>query len=152
MYKQLIIARQDLNMSTGKLAAQVAHASMVFLITQIKEKAKAVCSLEYSVNAPIDKIYTASLIFDKGTYEDWIQGSFTKIVCGARNKNHIMKSIKMAKELGMREGIDYFLIRDNCLTELQPEDEDGRTLTCIGFRPMEGEIIEKISRKYNLYH
>lgn len=28
MYKQLIIARKDLNMSPGKLAAQVSHASI----------------------------------------------------------------------------------------------------------------------------
>lgn len=35
MYKQLIIARKDLNMSPGKLAAQVSHASMAFLVNQI---------------------------------------------------------------------------------------------------------------------
>lgn len=29
--RQLIIARKDLNMSAGKLAAQVSHASMAFL-------------------------------------------------------------------------------------------------------------------------
>ncbi|MDO4805440.1 MAG: peptidyl-tRNA hydrolase [Lachnospiraceae bacterium] len=28
--RQLIIARKDLNMSPGKLAAQVSHASMAF--------------------------------------------------------------------------------------------------------------------------
>lgn len=31
MYKQIIIARKDLNMSSGKLAAQVSHCSMAFL-------------------------------------------------------------------------------------------------------------------------
>ena len=31
MYKQIIIARKDLNMSPGKLSAQVAHGSMAFL-------------------------------------------------------------------------------------------------------------------------
>ena len=30
MYKQIIIARKDLDMSSGKLAAQVSHASMAF--------------------------------------------------------------------------------------------------------------------------
>lgn len=34
-FKQLIIARRDLNMSLGKLAAQVSHASSAFLIEMI---------------------------------------------------------------------------------------------------------------------
>lgn len=36
-FKQLIIARRDLNMSPGKLAAQVSHASSAFLIEKAKE-------------------------------------------------------------------------------------------------------------------
>lgn len=36
MYKQCIIARKDLNMSPGKLAAQVSHASMAFLTWMIR--------------------------------------------------------------------------------------------------------------------
>lgn len=35
--RQLIIARKDLNMSPGKLAAQVSHASMAFLSHTILE-------------------------------------------------------------------------------------------------------------------
>lgn len=37
MYKQIIIARKDLDMTSGKLAAQVSHGSMAFLTTFIKE-------------------------------------------------------------------------------------------------------------------
>ena len=55
----------------------------------------------------------------------------------------------------MVEGEDFFLIKDNCLTELEPEEIDkngvGRTLTCIGFKPMDSEIIDKIGKKYHLY-
>lgn len=36
MYKQIIIARKDLNMSPGKLAAQVSHGSMAFLSWMIR--------------------------------------------------------------------------------------------------------------------
>lgn len=36
MMRQLIIARKDLNMSPGKLAAQVSHASMAFLNNMIR--------------------------------------------------------------------------------------------------------------------
>ena len=96
MYKQVIIARKDLNMSPGKLAAQVSHASMAFLSWTVRKNA-----------------------------------------------------------LGMKEGEDYFLIRDNCYTELTPEEVDengvGRTLTCIGFRPMDAGVIDQIGKKYHLY-
>lgn len=36
--RQLIIARKDLNMSAGKLAAQCCHASMAFLTNMIKSR------------------------------------------------------------------------------------------------------------------
>ena len=66
-----------------------------------------------------------------------------------------MKAITMAEELGLTAGEDFFLIKDNCLTELEPEEVDengvGRTLTCIGFRPLPDEVAHKISRKYQLY-
>ena len=61
-----------------------------------------------------------------------------------------MKVIEVAKTMGLVEGRDFFLIRDNCLTELEPE-EDGRTLTCIGFKPLPDEMAEKLSKKYQLY-
>ena len=56
----------------------------------------------------------------------------------------------MAEALGMIEGQDFWLIKDNCRTELEPE-EDGRTLTVIGFRPMDSKIINQIGKKYHLY-
>lgn len=80
----------------------------------------------------------------------WFGGSFTKCVLQAKNKNQLLKAKTMAEESGMKEGEDFFLIRDNCYTEITPE-EDGKTLTCIGFRPMDEEDIDKIGRKYHLY-
>ena len=66
-----------------------------------------------------------------------------------------MKAAAMADELGLVEGQDYFLIRDHCLTELEPEEvgEDGigKTLTCIGFRPLPDDMAHAISRKFQLY-
>ena len=45
--RQLIIARKDLNMSPGKLAAQVSHASMAFISWAINCNAKPV--MKYSI-------------------------------------------------------------------------------------------------------
>lgn len=99
--------------------------------------------------------YKSELVFDTGLYEEWINGIFTKVVLGAKNRNQLLKAKTMAEEMGMVEGRDFFLIKDCCLTELEPEEYDengvGRTLTCIGFVPMESEIIDKIGKKYQLY-
>lgn len=148
MYKQLIIARKDLKMSPGKLAAQVAHASMAFLTNVIKDCVTC-CQSEAGFDKPYS--YIATLDIDSKLYEEWINGSFTKIVCGARNRDKLMEAVIAAEAMGWNEGKEYFLIRDNCLTELEPEDEDGRTLTCIGFRPMEAEEIDKIGKRYHLF-
>lgn len=141
MYKQIIIARKDLKMSVGKICAQVSHASMAFLSNFIKE------------NADIDGHIDAWI--DKDILDNWINGIFTKVTLQARNKNHLLKAKTMAEEIGLVEGKDFFLIKDNCLTELEPEEIDengvGRTLTCIGFKPMDSEIIDKIGKKYHLY-
>ena len=49
--RQLIIARKDLQMSPGKLAAQVSHASMAFLSNMIRcgtvDKTTSVGTEEY---------------------------------------------------------------------------------------------------------
>lgn len=149
--RQLIIARKDLNMSVGKLAAQVSHASMAFLTAPLrnaKDDKNRIKRIE-------DSEYVFEIKMDAETYDDWVCGIFTKTICEARNRNQLLKAKKMAEELGMEEGKDFFLIKDNCLTELEPEevDENGveRTLTCIGFRPLPDDVAHEISRKFQLY-
>ena len=70
--------------------------------------------------------------------------------CEQKNKAQLLKAKRIAEEMGMKENEDFWLIRDNCHTELEPE-EDGKTLTCIGFKPMDSELIDKIGKKYQLY-
>ena len=203
--KQLIIARKDLNMSAGKLAAQVSHASMAFLTNALREKGKKVLDCDsiptmtygkegnkqlrlykrndlctwaeeaFNRNEPIVYFrpidpdnpygtlelceptyhYESKISIDIDTWDNWICGSFTKIICEAKNKYQLEKVIDVAANLGLIEGIDYFLIKDNCLTELTPEEVDengvGRTLTCIGFRPLPDDICVQLSKKYQLY-
>ena len=76
-------------------------------------------------------------IFEKEIYEDWLCVIFTKAICEAKNRNQILKAKTMAEKLGLQEGKDFFLIKDRCLTELEPEEVDKNgvswTLTCIGF-------------------
>ena len=148
MYKQIIIARKDLNMSAGKLAAQVSHASMAFLTNEIRN--------DWSMNKTYFKgveyktYYSVELTFEQDLFEQWIIGEFTKCVLKAKNKSQLLKAKTLAEEMGMTENEDFFCIYDNCHTELTPED-NGRTLTCIGFKPMDSEVIDQIGKKYQLY-
>ena len=141
----------DLQMSPGKLAAQCCHASLAFLTDPI--------GMGQGVE-PIEKDgeitgYRAEIMLEKATYEEWFDGSFTKTICGAKNRNQLLKAKTIAEELGLVENKDFFLIRDACHTELEPEEFDengeGMTLTCIGFRPLPDEIAHQISHKFHLY-
>lgn len=149
--RQLIIARKDLNMSAGKLAAQVSHASMAFLTAPLRNAKGDKNRIKRIENGD----YVFEIKMDAETYDDWVCGIFTKTICEARNKNQLLKAKKMAEELGMEEGKDFFLIKDNCLTELEPEEVDeygqGRVLTCIGFRQLPDEVAHEISKKFQLY-
>lgn len=147
--RQLIIARKDLNMSPGKLAAQCCHASMAFLTYPLKIQRE---QGKLDING---LVYNYPLRLSRDIYEDWICGIFTKTICEARNRNQLMKAADIAKANGLQENQDYFLIKDCCLTELVPEEVDengvGRTLTCMGFRPLPDGIAHIISKKYQLY-
>ena len=70
--RQLIIARKDLNMSPGKLAAQVSHASMAFLSQIVK-------------TGPIieesDETITVEVVIREDVYDGWLKGIFTKTNC-----------------------------------------------------------------------
>lgn len=144
--RQLIIARKDLNMSPGKLAAQVAHASWAFMSQQIRNGRfwrREGNKLTLLVDIP------------ENIYNEWFCDIFTKTICEAKNKNQLLKAKQLAEEIGLVEGKDFFLIMDACNTELTPEEVDengvGRTLTCIGFCPLDDETAWKISKKFQLY-
>ena len=146
--RQLIIARKDLNMSAGKLAAQCCHAAMAFITPPMRSEQKC-------VKTQCNGYKDLSVSMPANVYDEWICGIFTKTICEAKNRNQLMKAVTIARELGLIEGKDFFLIKDSCLTELTPEEIDengvGRTLTCIGFRPLPDEIAHRISKQYQLY-
>ena len=148
MYKQIIIVRKDLQMSVGKICSQVSHASMAFLTNAIRNDWSK--NTTYFKGNEYKTYYSVELTFDKDLFEQWIDGEFTKCVLKAKNKSQLLKAKTLAEEMGMTENEDFFCIFDNCHTELTPED-NGRTLTCIGFKPMDSEVIDRIGKKYQLY-
>ena len=106
--RQLIIARKDLNMSPGKLAAQVGHASMAFLSHMIRES-----GLQKRVSLDTGEIghYEIMITMDPTIYDDWLCGIFTKTICEAKNRNQLMKAVTLAEAEGLVENQDFCLIR-----------------------------------------
>lgn len=140
--KQIIIVRKDLNLSHGKMAAQVSHASMAFLSHAIQSG--IVTKTENTTSQ-------VTFSIENDILNDWLGNIFTKVILRAKNKNDLMRAVRIATDNGIVENKDFFIIRDNCLTELEPEEEDGTCITCIGFKPMHTSDCEVVSKKFQLY-
>ena len=150
-YRRLFIMRKDLCLSPGKLAAQVGHCAEAYWTLMIRENIDHQIGGLYRAITGRRDYETNSIVIDQDEYEQYINGSFVKTICEAKNKNHLLKAKTMADEIGLVESVDYGLIYDNCLTELEPEEENGTTLTGIWFKPLPDEIAHQISKKYQLY-
>ena len=144
-YRRLFIMRRDLHMSSGKLAAQVAHCAEAYWTHLIRS---GVTNRQWMEDC---SDITSTLHISGDIYDQYINGSFVKTICEAKSRSHLLKAKSIAQELGLVEDRDFGLIRDNCLTELEPEEEDGRTLTGIWFAPLPDDVAHRISKKYQLY-
>lgn len=140
--RRLFIMRKDLHMSTGKLLAQTCHCAEAYWTREIRKQASA---------TEDGGAYLATIKIPKDIYEQYVCGIFTKTVCEAKSKNHLLKAKMIADELGLVEGSHYGLIYDKCLTELEPEEDNGTTLTGIWFCPLPDEQAHIISKKFHLY-
>lgn len=152
MYKQYIILRKDVNASPQKLAVMTAHASMAFITTLFRDNMRPCTDFNPETNE-YDMVsgYKADIFLKKGVVDNWINDSFTKVLLKAKNLNHLEKAVTKANELGLKEGEDYFCIRDKCLTELTPDEGKDTCFIAIGFRPMEEEVVKPLTKKYQLY-
>ena len=149
MGKQVIVVNKELNMSKGKMAAQVSHASMAFLTRQFLDKDCRNKHVVYDQDTNKKSGYVLTIPINEDVNE-WMMNSFTKVILEVKNENQLYKLIEKAKENGFIENEDFFCIRDNCRTELIP-DETGTRFTCIGFKPMEAEKIDKVTKRLQLF-
>lgn len=139
--KQYLVVRKDVLTLTGepvsahKLAVMVAHASMAFLSNVVLDNEK-----EGHVAFDLDDDTLC-----------WLTGIFTKVLLEAKNLHALEKVVVTAKENGLVEGKDFFCIRDNCLTELLPDDGSDRCFIAIGFRPMDVERLRPVVKRLQLY-
>jgi PTH2 family peptidyl-tRNA hydrolase len=127
MVKQIIVVRKDLNMRKGKIAAQVAHASMkVFFdrMTFISDD-KAVIS---NITEPMKK---------------WANfGPFTKIVVGCDSEEELLA----IQQKAIDNGVPNALIVDAGNTEFHGVP----TRTCVAIGPDEEDKINLITGELKL--
>lgn len=144
--KQYIILRRDAKTVTGepvsaqKLAVMTAHASMAFIASMMRKG-----------HTEVQGKHHIEFDMDDELYSGWLTNSFTKILLSARNLNDLKKAIALAEGIGMKEGEDFFLIKDNCWTELVPDEGEETCFIAIGFKPMEADKLKAVTKKYQLY-
>lgn len=143
--RRLFIIRKDLNLSAGKLAAMCSHCSEEYFMTLLR-------------NGYRERLYTNNCIEDQITikipamiFDEYINNSYVKTICEAKNLHHLNNAAAKAKELGLVEEKDFGFINDKCLTELAPENENGTCTVGIWFAPLTEDISHQISKKYQLY-
>ncbi|HIP65741.1 MAG TPA: peptidyl-tRNA hydrolase [Pyrodictium sp.] len=93
-YKQSIVVRMDLQMSKGKLAAQVAHAAVTTVIEILESR---------------DSEWQAWL-------KCWLEQGQKKVVLKVENLNELLKLAEEARKLHLPVAI----IKDAGRTELEP--------------------------------
>jgi len=89
-YKLVIVIRDDLKMSGGKLAAQVAHAAVTCALESKAKKAK--------------------------WFSEWYREGQRKVVLKAKD----IEQLRSLKDMAAKAGIPFSLVTDAGLTELPP--------------------------------
>ncbi len=136
--KQVIVVRNDLKDSNanpvgfGKLAAQIAHASLCNILNLIKRKDiinnSIVCSLSYPLDSP---------------EQEWIENSFTKIILSVNSEEELLAIYRKANSLGLNTS----LITDEgrtCFNNIP-------TVTCAAIGPHSREAFLGLTDHLRMY-
>lgn len=88
--KQVIVVRKDLNMRKGKLAAQVAHASMKVLLDHME------CQ-KYAENSEACYLWFMD-VYESEPLNAWLKGAFTKVVVSVDSEEELFEIKAKAEE------------------------------------------------------
>lgn len=124
--KQVIVVRKDLNMRTGKIAAQTAHASFSFLSKKI--------ALPDALKDNSKNKYEVSLTKEERL---WMENSFAKICVYVNSFDELQEIHNKAKDAGL---VSHMII-DSGKTEFKGQ----ATPTCISIGPDQSVKIDKIT-------
>jgi len=127
--KQVICVRKDLNMRKGKIAAQVAHASLKVILDRM-----ATNHYYYGHGTRVEWV----LGTDLGTpMYDWLVNGFTKVVLYVESEDAITA---LANRCHFMQ-VPHAVITDAGRTEFHGEP----TVTCIAIGPDYSEKIDEIT-------
>lgn len=144
---QVIIVRKDLKMKPGKIAAQVAHASMAVFLDMMRNGKTREEWNKIVENESCNR-YAMSLVINKTEEEglclhNWLTERFTKIVVSCNSEAELFSIIERAKLLGLPTS----LIQDAGFTVFN----NIPTYTCGAIGPAKREKINSIVGDLKLY-
>lgn len=120
--KQVILIRKDLNMRRGKEIAQGAHASMEFLITQLRD---------------LETISPSNSVVLSTEERQWIQGAMAKICLRVESEQALLQYHQSA----LQHGLKSFLICDSGKTEFSGVS----TYTACAIGPDDAQRIDQVT-------
>lgn len=131
--KQVIVMRtvyesngKQFGIRKGKLIAQGSHASMAFLTKRLEKSDYCTHEIQLSV-----------------AEQEWLENSFTKVVCKVNSETELLNIADAAKSYGL----ECHIITDNGLTEFNGVP----TVTCCAIGPDYSEKINKVTSELELY-
>jgi len=135
--KQVIIIRKFDNFHFGKMASQIAHASMAFLSNDIRE-------YERYRTAQGEKVACETLFDAKHWPEirSWLENSFKKVVCYVETEEELIDLYQKA----LNKGLIVHKIVDSGATIFKGVP----TLTCISIGPHEDSKFEDLTNHLSL--
>ena len=125
--KQVIVVRKDLSMRKGKIAAQVAHASLAFIANR----------LSYDIIRSRPVTYRTRVHGLTEVEVGWLEDSYTKVVLGVDSEDELLELASQAA----RQGVAVWPIVDNGRTEFG----GVATLTCVAFGPDYNDKIDAVT-------
>lgn len=129
---QTIVVRKDLGMRAGKQAAQVSHASMIFLIEKLKQASF------FHTCSYVEMINTGYITFAPPQYNWLFDGKFTKIVLRVESEQELLNIYDRSIEAGLT----CHKVVDEGLTEFHGVP----TLTSIAIGPDYKSKIDPITK------
>jgi PTH2 family peptidyl-tRNA hydrolase len=126
--KQVILIRKDLKMRRGKEIAQGSHASMEFLVSQLREHLINDTNLSIELNAKEKR---------------WISEGMAKVCLQVNSEQELLDYHEKAKSQGLKS----YLIRDSGRTEFG----GNPTFTACAIGPDEVEQIDPVTGDLVLY-